>query len=146
MTSFFESLEPEVAEEIEAAFTRGADLRRLNQFAQLRHGLVRKFVGVVRMNAGRGAEHRRIRAHDGDGRPRALERAAGDDHVADARPEGSGDDLVAIAVEAVVAEVQADVYQRRRHAISGSGILRGLAPQGRGADGIVATSASRRRS
>ena len=106
----------EIAEIVEPAFAGGADPGFVHQAAQFRHVRGVELARVMRVDAGRRAESPGIAAHDRDGGARAFERAAGDDHVADTGGHGRGHDGVPVVVEAVVGEVEADVYEGQDHA------------------------------
>ena len=64
---------------------------------------------MVRMHARRATETLRIAANELDRSARARDRAAGDDHACHAGRSGAPDHLVAIGVETVVGEIDADV-------------------------------------
>ncbi len=104
----------EVAEVIEPALSGRADERVAELFLQRGKIGSGEFLGVMRMNAGRGAEQPRPGFADRDGAGIALHRAAGDHHADDAGVERPRDDLGAVVVVAVVGEVDADVDEARR--------------------------------
>jgi len=106
----------EIAEIVESALAGSAGLGRAHQAAKLGDFRRVELARVMRVDSGRRPEPPRVAAHNGDGRARALERAAGDDHVADANGHCSGDDGVPVVVEAVVREVESDVYEGKDHA------------------------------
>jgi len=105
----------EVAEEIESAFPGGAHLGRAHQFREYGQVCVRELLRVMRMDPRRRPEPPRVGPDQGDGGPRAVQTAAGDDHVPYARGHARFDHFLAVAVKAVVGEVEADVDEGRGH-------------------------------
>ena len=65
------------------------------------------------MNPGRAPHGRWILLHQSDGRVRARQRAASDDHASNSELGGAADHVVAVVVEAVMREIDADVEQGR---------------------------------
>jgi hypothetical protein len=107
--AFLVRVRREIPEEVEPALACSADFVRTHQVAKFRDVRRMELTGMVRMDAGCRPEPLGVTTHEFDGSTRARERAAGNDHVADARLDGSVDDVIPVVVEAVVREVESDV-------------------------------------
>jgi Tetratricopeptide repeat len=102
----------QVAEIIQPAFADGDYFRLRRQPGEHFECLLIHFGRVMRMNPGRAAKASGVGAHQFDGGARAGNRAAGDHHPGHPGIRGATDHLRAIGVEAVVAEIDADVDER----------------------------------
>ena len=104
-----------LAEVIEPAFARGADLRRSQQVAK--QGQLRGFElqRVMRVHARRGANDRGKLARELDRSPRARQRGARHNQMFHAGRPGPLDHLRAVGIEAVVCEIDADINEFERH-------------------------------
>ena len=103
----------EVAEIIEPAFAHSQDVRVGCKCSELRHGMRIEIGGMVRMNSRSGPEHGRSCGNKFQCRACARNGASRNQHARDTGPTGSFDDIVAVVIEAVVAEIDADVDQWR---------------------------------
>jgi len=86
----------EIPEIVEPALAGGADLGRAHQRRSSGTSDAWNSRAVMRMDSGRRAKRPGAPARDGDGGPRALECAAGDDHATDTDRHGCGDDVVPV--------------------------------------------------
>lgn len=99
----------EVAEVVETAFSHRDHFRLRCHLRQLRQRVVIELCGVMRVHSSRTPESVRIPSHQVDGGARAGDRAAGNHHARHAGRLSPSDHFSAVAVEAVVREVDADV-------------------------------------
>ena len=106
-------LRREIAEVIEPAFADSQNVRVGCKCSELRHGMRIEIGGMVRMNSRGGPEHGRSYGNQFQCRACARNGASRNQHARDTGPTGSFDDIVAVVIEAVVAEIDADVDQWR---------------------------------
>ena len=101
----------EVAEVVQPALAHRHHFRVRVQRAHFGVAFLGVFDRVVRVHPGGGVEHARMRLRQPQGQRRMLAAGAGDHHPRHPGLAGAGQDRVAVAVEAFVGEVGADVDQ-----------------------------------
>ena len=106
-----DSARREVAKIIESAFAHRDHLRKGCELAQLRQQFARELFRIVRMNTRRRKEVAGVSARQFDRVMRAGTVAAGDDHLDHAGLRRPCNHSVTIIIEAVVSEIDADIYQ-----------------------------------
>lgn len=99
----------EVSEIVEPAFADGGDFRRACERAQFRELRPVELVRVVRMHTGRATKALGGTLYELNRALRTFYGAARDDHPRDTDRFGARDHFVAIVIEAVMREVDADV-------------------------------------
>src|SRR5690606_29739392 len=100
-----------IAEEVEPALAGGDDARLREQRLERRQRGIVELGRVMRMNAGRRVQAARAQVGERRGRAARGDRRAGDDQTVDAARCGAVDHGLAVAVEAVVGQIDADVYE-----------------------------------
>lgn len=103
----------EIPEIVEPAFTHCNDLRCSCQRGEFQPLLCLQLARMVGMDPGRTSKPLRMVAHEFDSGATAGNRTAGDDHSSDASVQRAFDDGIAIGIEAVVTQVQADIDECR---------------------------------
>src|SRR4029077_18428465 len=102
----------EVAEIVESALSHGDHFRMSGELRELSETRAIEIGGMVRVNSGCRKESSGVRASECQSPQAARECCAGDHHLDHARRARTRDHLFAVAVVAVVGEIDAEVDQR----------------------------------
>jgi hypothetical protein len=100
-----------IAKIVQPALADGDDCRICKQLLQACVDVIVVFAGVMRMHAGRGMKNFGPAFCQCDGVKAALLAASGQDHMVNAGVERASDDIVTIAIKAVVSQIGSDVDQ-----------------------------------
>jgi hypothetical protein len=101
----------EIAKEVETAFADCHDSRLVVQRAQGRAAVRVELFGVVGVHARRGEQPPRLRSRQRRTLNAGRDRRAGHDEPMDARGRGAFDHAFSIAIEAVMGQIDADIYE-----------------------------------
>jgi hypothetical protein len=101
----------EIAKIIEPAFADRDHLRQRRELPQLHQQFFSQLFGVVRMNAGRGKQHARMSPRHFDSLAGAVPARASHHHLHHASGHRASNDSLAVRIEAVVSEIDTDIYQ-----------------------------------
>src|SRR4029077_5689778 len=100
-----------IAEIIQAAFAHRDHLRQGCELAQLHQQLLSQLFGVVRMDARRGKQHAWMGPRHLDSLARALAARASHHHLHHASGHSASNNRFTVRIEAVVSEIDTDIYQ-----------------------------------